>query len=60
MAYKPPTPEAKRFYEKMKNQHLPSCDKCACKHCVNWDKCRDCPTCESGTYTLPCKYFEEK
>lgn len=61
MKYNPPNENAKNFYERIRKQpHLPTCEKCACKHCVNYDKCRDCRTCESGTYTLPCKDFKEQ
>lgn len=61
MGYKPATEEARRFYEKIrKDPTVPTCDKCACNHCVNWNECKDCSHCESGTYTLPCKKFKEK
>ena len=64
MRYTPPNESAKNFYERIKNtrEHLTTCEKCACKHCVNYEKCRweMCRDCGSGEYTLPCKNFKEQ
>ena len=63
MNYNPPNESAKIFLERIKREEtkLVGCQKCACRNCVNYDKCRwgMCKDCGSGEYSLPCKEFKE-